>query len=336
MIDIHRRRFVRSALVLGGLGLASGCGRVPTPWQPAGGVSKVPRIGFLALRTVADGLEAFRGGLRELGYVEGRTVVIEERWAEVNEQFPALAAELVNAPVDLIVTAGAAPSTQAAMGATRTIPIVFAATPDPVGSGFVASLARPGGNVTGLSNQANQVTGKRLQLLLEIVPSVARIMHLTDTVASEATGGPREVREAAQSLGLQLLTPTIRMAADLPAAFELAIRDRADALSAAGPALMLAERDRIVDFALSARLPLIAQDRPFPAAGGLLSYGPSRLALYRRAADYVDKILKGTQPPDLPVEQPTVFELVLNVKTARALGLTIPPSVLQQATEILN
>jgi putative ABC transport system substrate-binding protein len=332
VIRFSRRHLVRCSIPLAGLTIASGCGLVPRAHQQP----RTPRVGFLTLRTVTDGLEAFRDGLRELGYIEGQTITIEERRAESNEQFPALAAELVGLPVDLIVTAGAAPSTGAVMAATRTIPIVFAATPDPVGSGFVASLARPGGNVTGLSNQANQITGKRLELLREIVPGVSRIVHLTDTVASEATGGPREARQAAELLGMQFLTPTIHTAADLPAALEMAIHDHADAVSVAGPALMLAERERIVDFAMSARLPLIAQDGPFAEAGGLLSYGPSRLDLYRRAAVYVDKILKGAKPADLPVEQPTVFDLVINLKTAQTLGLTIPQSVMQQATEVIH
>jgi putative tryptophan/tyrosine transport system substrate-binding protein len=187
-----------------------------------------------------------------------------------------------------------------------------------------------------LSNQANQATAKRFQLLLEIAPAVASVVHLTDTVASEATGGFREVQQAAQALGLQLVTPVIRTAADLPPAFALAQRSQVKAVSVAGAVLMLAEQASIVAFATDAGLPLVAQDRNFPAAGGLLSYGPSRLALYRRAATYADKIVHGAKPADLPVEQPTVFDFVVNVRTAQTLGLMIPPSVLQQVTEIIQ
>jgi putative ABC transport system substrate-binding protein len=327
-----RRRFLRGGLGVGGLALLTGCGITP-PWQQP---LKIPRIGFLGLTTVVDVLEAFRDGLRELGYVDGRTIVIEERWAESNEHFPALAAELVGLPVDLIVTAGLAPSIQAAMGATRTIPIVFAATGDPVGSGFVASLARPGGNVTGSSTLGAQTRGKGLQLLRELVPGLSRVMFLGDTVTAEATGNSRQGREAALVLGVTLLTPTIRRAADLPAAFELAVVEHAEALLVTGAPFLVAERGRIVEFATAARLPSMFQEREFVTAGGLLAYGPNRLALYRRAAVYVDKILKGASPADLPVEQPTEFEFVINLTTAQALGLTIPPSLLQQATEIIQ
>jgi putative ABC transport system substrate-binding protein len=328
-----RRCFLQGSLALVGLGLFSGCGGLPLPGrQPA----KILRIGFLGLTTVVDVLEAFRDGLRELGYVEGRTVVIEARWAESNEQFPTLAAELVGLPVDLIVAAGLAPSIQAAMGATRTIPIVFAATGDPVGAGFVASLARPGGNVTGLSTLGAQTRGKGLQLLRELVPGPSRVLYLGDTVAGEATGNSREVREAALSLGVQLLTPTIRGAGDLPAAFELAVVEHAEALLVTGAPLLVAERGRIAEFATAARLPSMFQEREFVTAGGLMAYGPNRLAMYRRAAVYVDKILQGAKPADLPVEQPTEFDFVINLKTATALGLAIPQSVLQQATEVIQ
>jgi len=330
-LPVSRRWFVQGA-GMAGLGLLAGCGQWPWQSQPT---PKIPRIEYLGLSTVVGDLfGAFCDGLRELGYVEGRTIVIGERRAESTEHFPALAAQLVGLPVDLILTEGGAPA-QAALGVTRTIPIVFAGSADPVGVGLVASLAWPGGNVTGLSNQGAQLTGKRLQLLRELVPEVSPVLLLTVTSTSERTGTLRTTHEVAQSLGVQLLAPTIRSAADLPAAFELAIVEHAGALLVAGP-LMLAERGRIVEFATAARLPLLAQDRSVAVAGGLSSYGANTLAIYRRAAVYVDKILKGASPADLPVEQPTLFDFVINLKTAQALGLTIPPHVLLQATEIMQ
>ena len=329
-----RRRFLQGSLALAGLGVLSGCGALSVPWQQP---AKIPRIGYLAFNTSpATESETFRDGLRELGYVEGRTIVIEERLAEAAEQFPALVVELLGLPVDLIVSAGGLLANRAAMGATRTIPIVIPSMTDPVQAGFVTSLARPGGNVTGLSSFGLLTTGKRLQLLRELVPGVSRIMFLSDTVSSQASGALQETQRAAQSLGMQLSTPSFRTAADLPAVFRMAAAEHAEAVLLSGGSLLNSERGRIVEFAMAARLPLIAQDRSFPAAGGLISYGPSRLALYRRAATYVDKILKGASPADLPVEQPTTFDFVINLTTAQALGLTIPDSVLQQATELIQ
>jgi putative ABC transport system substrate-binding protein len=330
-----RRRFLRSGLTLAGLGLLTGCAGPSLTW-PLGARARVPRIGYLGVDSAAGELEAFRDGLSELGYLEGQTIALELRWAQSNEQFPALAAELVGLPVDLIVTAGAGPATQAAIDATRTIPIVFAPAPDPVRTGFVSSLAHPGGNVTGVSNQAPQVQGKRLQLLREIVPGASRVLVLTITALSRASGALQEMQEAAQPLGLELLTPDISTSADIRAALELAVSEQVGAVFATGQPQILRERGPIVEFMTANRLPVLAQDRAFTEVGGLISYGPSRPALSRRAAAYVDKILKGTRPADLPVEQPTVFDLVVNLKTAQVLRLTISDSVLQQATELIQ
>lgn len=327
-----RRRFLQRSLALTSLGLVVGCGQASLPWQQT---TKIPRIGYLALsNTAAVETRAFHDGLRELGYLEGQTITVEERWAGANDQLSALAAELAGLPVDLIVAAAGPSSIEAAMRATRTIPIVFPVAGNPVQSGFVSSLDRPGGNVTGLSTLGAQTEGKRLQLLSEIMPRVSRILYLTDTAA--AAVGVREARQSAQALGLQILTPDIASATDLAAALELAVVTQAEALLVTGVPLMLAERARIVEFATATRLPLIAQERSFAADGGLASYGPARSAMYGRAAVYVDKILRGTKPGDLPVEQPTKFDFVVNLKTAQALGITIPQSVLQQATEVIR
>jgi putative tryptophan/tyrosine transport system substrate-binding protein len=332
-----RRQFVQHSLSLAALSLLSGCGVVPLPWQPTPSRPRIPRIGYLAQMTTAPSeLEAFRDGLHQLGYVEGQSIVIEVRRSEGTEQFAAPAAELVALPVELIVTSGGPVSTQAVMGATRTIPIVLPASPDPVRSGLVASLARPGGNVTGLSAQAPEAQGKLLQLLRELAPGVSRITYLAPTAGAEAAGVLREAEQAAQLLGVELLTPNIRTAADLADAFAMSIDHHAEALWAGSSPLIGGEVIRIVEFATAQRLPVLSQTRSFAEAGGLLSYGPNRLAQFRRAATYVDRILKGANPAEMPVEQPTEFELVINIKTAQALGLSIPPTVLAQATEIIQ
>jgi putative tryptophan/tyrosine transport system substrate-binding protein len=257
------------------------------------------------------------------------------RLAESAEYFPALAAELVAMRVDLIVSATGTLAAQAAIGATRTIPIVFTDLPDPVRSGLVVSLALPGGNVTGGSGLAPQVMGKRLELLREPVPTVSRVMFLGGA-GSQASGGPDEAEQAAQSLGMQLLVPSIRTVADLADAFRIAAVERAEAFLVSGGAFLAGEAGRIVEFATMARIPVLSPSRIYPEVGGLLSYGPNRLAQFRRAATYVDRILKGAKPGDLPVEQPTEFELVINLKTAQALGITVPRSVLDQATEVIQ
>jgi putative ABC transport system substrate-binding protein len=331
-----RRQLLQGGLTLAGLGLLTGCGVVPLPGQPSAG-TKVPRIGYLTQTTTpAAELEAFRDGLRDLGYVEGQNIAIEVRLADGAEQYAAPATELAALPVDVIVTPGGPVSTQAVMGTTRTIPIVLAAAPDPVRAGLVASLARPGGNVTGMSAQGPQSGLKLLQLLREVAPSVGRVMYLTNTAGAEATGALQEAEQAARSAGMQLTAPAIRTIADLAGALQMAIDDGADALWVTTSSIMAGEAGRITAFATAQRLPVLSQTRVHAAAGGLLSYGPDRLAQYRRAATYVDRILKGANPAEMPIEQPTEFELVINLKTAQVLGLTVPRSVLDQATEVIQ
>ena len=301
--------------------------------------AKVPRIGYLAQNLAAGphNVEAFRQGLRDLGYVEGRNVVIEYRDAEGKfERLPALAAELVALKVDVIVapaTAGALAATQA----TRTLPIVFAVAADPVTSGLVTSLARPGGNVTGLSILAPELVGKNLELLTQGVPGVSRVAVLRQPgVLGERTEKDmlKEAEVAARALGVRPQFVEARGPDDFDRAFSEMIRAHAGALTVLPSTMFGSERRRLVDLAAKNRLPAMYSWREFVDAGGLMSYGPNVADNYRRAAAYVDKILKGAKPADLPVEQPTKFELVINRKTAKTLGLTIPPSLLQRADEI--
>ena len=303
--------------------------------------AKVPRIGYLAGDRAASPhlIEAFRQGLRDLGYVEGSNVLIEYRDAEGKfERLPALAAELVALKVDVIV-AGGTPLILAAKQATRTLPIVFAAASDPVTDGLVTSLARPGGNVTGLSNIAPDLVGKRLELLKQAVPGVNRVAILWQP------GGTGERTEqdmrkgaeaAARALGVRLQFLEARGPADFDRAFSDMTRERAGALTSLGGSMFFSERRRLVDLAAKNRLPALYQQREFVDAGGLMSYGANLADNFRGAAGYVDKILKGTKPGDLPIEQPTKFELVINTKTAKALGLTIPPSLLQRADHVIQ
>jgi putative ABC transport system substrate-binding protein len=280
-------------------------------------------------------LTAFRHGLRELGYREGHTVILEERWAAGDlDRLPALAAELVHLPVDVIVASGAA-AVRAAMGATQAIPIVIAGAADPVAEGLVASLARPGGNVTGLAVLAGrEVEGKRLELLKEAVPTTARVAVVLD---STSRLDPTPLREAARVLGLTLLLSAETATPDeFQSAFAAMSRHGADALYAPETPVNARHRRLIVELAAQYRLPAMYSSRDFVDAGGLMAYGPSFAALFRRAAAYVDKILKGTQPADLPVEQPMHFELVINMKTAQALGLVLPPTLLFQADEVIQ
>jgi putative ABC transport system substrate-binding protein len=303
--------------------------------------AKVARIGILAqnLASAPHLTEAIHQGLRDLGYVEGRNVVIERRDAEGKfERLPALAAELVALKVDVIV----APSTVAALAtkqATRTVPIVFAGAADPVTDGLVTSLARPGGNVTGLSVLAPELAGKRLELLKQAVPGVSRVAFLWQPGGSgERTEKNllKEAEVAGRALGVQLQFVEARGPADLDRAFSDMTKARADALVVLGSPMLLNERRRLADLAAKNRLPAVYYSRVYVDAGGLMSYGPDFPALLRRAATYVDKILKGAKPADLPVEQPTKFELVINLKTAKALGLTIPQSVLWRADHVVE
>jgi putative tryptophan/tyrosine transport system substrate-binding protein len=304
--------------------------------------AKIARIGVLTLNPAANPhlREAFLQGLRDLGYVEGRNLVIEYRSAEGKpERLPALAAELVALKVDVIVTGGGPPAALAAKQATRTLPIVFAAAPDPVTDGLVTSLARPGGNVTGLSNLAPELVGKCLEHLKQAVPGVSRVAVLWHPGAvPERTVKDmlKEAEVAARALGVRLQFVEARGPADFDRAFSDMTRARAGALTVLPSNMFLREHRRLVDQAVKNRLPAVYPWREYVDAGGLMSYGPNLADLFRRAATYVDKILKGAKPGDLPVEQPTKFELVINLKTAKALGLTIPQSVLARADEVIQ
>ena len=303
---------------------------------------KVPRIGYLA-NTRAGNLyvpEAFLQGLRDLGWVEGRNVTIEYRDAEGKlERLPALAAELVALKVDVIVTAGGTPAAQAAKQTTRTIPIVFIAAADPVTSGLVTSLARPGGNVTGSSNLTPELVGKFLELLTQAVPGVGLVALVFEPgTVPERTDQDilRAADVAARALGVRLQVIAVRGPADFDKAFSDMTRAHAGAVAMLGSTMITRERRRLVDLAAKHRLPAVYTWRWFVDAGGLMAYGLNVADLFRRTAGYVDKILKGAKPADLPVEQPTKFELVINLKTAKALGLTIPPSVLARADQVIQ
>jgi len=299
-------------------------------------VAKTPRIGILTPAfDPYPPLEAFRQGLRDLGYVEGQSVALEYRHAEGKpERLPVLAAELVRLKVDIILAEGNA-AVRAAQHATETIPIVFPTGFDPVGQGIVASLARPGGNITGLTFQDPELMGKRLELLKAAVPGVTHVAYLWDSSPNSA-GNLQEAETAARGLGMQLYPVEVRAPYAFDQAFATMAEAHADALITQPSAQFLSRRVQLVDLVSKTRLPGIFPNRGLAEAGGLMSYGPSLTANFRRAATYVDKILKGTKPADLPVEQPTKFEFVINLKTAKALGLTIPPTVLFLADEVLR
>ena len=303
--------------------------------------AKVARIGYLSPNLAANPHlpESFRQGLRDLGYVEGRNVVIEYRDAEGKlERLPALAAELVALKVDVIVVGGT-PQALAAKQATRTLPIVFAVVGDPAGRGLVTSLARPGGNLTGLSNVAPELVGKRLELLKQAVPGVSRVAVLwhPGAAAERTSKDMLKVAEVAgRALRVRLQFVEARGPENFDSAFSEMTSARAGALTVLAGTMFINERKRLVDLAAKNRLPAVYPLREFVDAGGLMSYGADDADLFRRAATYVAKILKGTKPSDLPVEQPTKFDLVINLKTAKALGLTIPPSLLGRADEIIQ
>jgi putative ABC transport system substrate-binding protein len=304
--------------------------------QPA---SKVSRIGVLMLAPLSarpQQWEAFRQGLREQGYVLGQNIVVEFRSANGNlERLAELAMELTNLNVAVIVASGTE-ATQAAQKATRVIPIVMSNTGDPVGSGIVASLARPGANVTGLSLVATELSAKRLELLKEAMPGLTRVAVLWNPNNASVTLKAKETAAAARILGLQLQSLEARVPADLETQILAAARAQADALITADDQFLSSQRATIIGLASRYRLPVMSEFREMAEAGGLASYGPSLPDLARRAASYVDRILKGAKPGDLPVEQPTTFELVINLKTAKALGLTIPPAVLARADDIIQ
>jgi putative tryptophan/tyrosine transport system substrate-binding protein len=299
--------------------------------------AKLPTIGFLGAAsqsTWGSWADAFVERLRELGWIEGQTVTIEYRWAEGrSERFAEIAAEFVRLKVDVIVTAGGAGI--AVKRATSTIPIVFAVAIDPVGEGLVTSLARPGGNVTGLSIQAPELAGKRLGLLREVLPGLHRPAILADVGYPAAVLEMRAVQTTARTLGLDVVILEIRQAEDIAPAFE-AHKGDADALYVCAGPLTRTYMLRINTLALATRLPTISTVRESVEAGGLMSYGPNTSDLFRRAAEYVDKVLRGAKPGDLPIEQPTKFELVINLKTAKALGLTIPESFLLRADKVIE
>ena len=298
---------------------------------------KLLTIGFLGASTPSNWSKwtaAFVQRLRELGWIEGRTVAIEYRWAEGrSERFAEFAAEFVRLKVDVIFSVGSAAT--AAMQATSTIPIVFAMAGDPVGSGMVASLARPGGNVTGLSIQSSDLAGKRIEFLREVLPGIRRLAIIANVGNPASVLEMREAQAAARTLGLEVDLLEIRRAEDIAPTFE-ALKSGVQALYVCPDPLVNANHARINTLALGARLPTIHPFRDYLGAGGFMSYGANNADLFRRAGDYVDKILKGAKPADLPVEQPTKFDLVINLTTAKALGLTVPESFLLRADEVIE
>jgi len=298
---------------------------------------KLPTIGFLGTTTASawgPWTAAFVQRLRELGWIEGRNLAIEYRWADArSERFAEIAAEFVRLKVDVIVTGGNA--AVAAKQASSAVPIVFALVDDPIGMGLIASLSRPGGNVTGLAVQATDLAGKRLALLREVVPGLRRLAIMANIDYPSAVLEMGEIQTAAGMLGLEVAPLEIRRAEDIAPAFE-ALKGRAEALYVVGDALVFTHRVRINTLALAARLPTSFNYREYVEAGGLMSYGANLSDLFRRAADFVDKILRGAKPGDLPVEQPTRFSLVINLTTAKALGIAIPPTLLARADEVIE
>ena len=299
---------------------------------------KLPTVGFLGSgspATQGPSSTAFAQRLREGGWIEGRSFAIEYRWADGrDERYAEFAAELVRLKVDVIFTTGT-PAVMAAKRATTLIPIVFAGVANPVGSGLVASLARPGGNLTGVSSQTSEVASKRLELLREVVPSLRRLAVLVNSGNPGVMQELEEIQAAARALGLAVVPLEIRRAGDIPTAFET-IAGRADALSIPVDGLMISQRDHINTSALVARLPTMHGIRAQLEGGGLMSYGANTPDMYRRAGDLVGKILRGAKPADVPVEQPTKFDFVLNLITAKALGLTVPPTLLARADEVIE
>ncbi len=321
-----------ACILLGGAALA---------WQPVARAQQsagIPRIGILTLSVASSmpAFEGFRQGLRDLGYVEGQNIVLELRFAQGRpERLAAMAIELARMKVDVIVIEGAQ-AARVARDASKTIPVVMAVVGDPVRAGLVASLARPGGNITGLSTLSPELSGKRLQLLKEVVPQAMRVAVIWNDSNPAAAGNLEETRTAARSMGVEIQSVEVRDSSDLDVALEAVAAARPGALLTLTNGMFLANRTRIVEFTARSRLPAIFPDREFAQAGGLMAYGPSLTANFRRAAGYVDKILKGAKPADLPVEQPTQFELIINLKTAKALGITIPQAVLLRADEVIQ
>ena len=300
---------------------------------------RIPRIGFMGNSTAeleANLLGAFLAGLREHGYEDGRTIAIEYRWAGGDyDRFPALIAELLAAKVEVIVTAGT-PATLAVKRATTTVPLVMAAVGDPLSTGIVPSLARPGGNITGLSAIAPDLEGKRLELLREVAPKLAHVAFFLNLLNPLHLLSVQQARSAAEVLKINLQTHEVRRSEDIDAAFAAIIKEKPDGLLVLADRVFLHNRQRLMEFAAQQRLPNVNAYRELVEAGGLMSFGPSYEDMHRRAADYVDKILKGTKPGDLPVEQPTKFTLIINVKAATALRLNVPPTLLARADEVIE
>jgi putative ABC transport system substrate-binding protein len=321
-------RFISVAMTL------VGCVGVATAQQP-----KIPRIGYLggnSPSTYPARIEAFRQGLRELVYVEGKNIVVEYRYAEGKaDRERELAAELARLKVDVIVTTGPT-VTRAAKEATVTIPIVFAQDGDPVASGFVASLARPGGNITGLSTLAPELSGKRLELLKEIVPKLSRVTVIGSSTEPGTAQFLKEMELAAGALKVKVQYLDVLSSKDIESAFRAAAKGRADGVVMLGSAVFITHRIQIVELAVKNRLPATYTRPEYVEDGGLMTYGPSINDLFRRAATYVDKILKGRTPADLPVEQPIKFEFIVNLKAAKQIGLTIPPNVLARADKVIK
>jgi putative ABC transport system substrate-binding protein len=319
--------------LIAGLGSAMAWPLVARAQQPG----KLPTIGFSGATPSIESqrVAAFVQRLRELAWIDGRNLSIEYRWAEGrNERYAEIAAELVRLKVDVIVTS-ATPATLAAKQATAVIPIVFAGAADPVRTGLVASLARPGGNVTGLANQQSDTVGKKLEFLREVVPDLRRLAIMVNVGNPASVLDMGEAQATARTLGLAVTTSEIRRAEDIAPAFE-ALKDRADALYICPDPLMNTNRTRINILAVGARLPTMHGYREYVEAGGLMSYGPNIPDQFRRAADYVDKILRGAKPADIPVEQPTKFALVINLTTAKVLGLAVPSTLLARADEVIE
>jgi putative ABC transport system substrate-binding protein len=311
------------------------CGAVVQAQQP----KKIPRIGYLSgsdSGSESIRSEQFRQALRELGHIDGQTITIEYRYAEGRvDRFPELAAQLVRLKVDIIVAPGET-AVGAAKNATKTIPIIMlGAGADPVEVGLVESLARPGGNITGLTNIAQKVAGKRLELLKEAVPKVVRVAHFHDTLRVNVLT-TKEIQPLARPLGLTVKSWGVRSTEDFETVFAALKKERPDGLFVAGGPLMVTNRKRIAGFALTSRLPSVFSDREAVDAGGLMYYGADLSHSYRRAATYVDRVLKGAKPADLPVEQPTNFELFINLKTAKQIGVTIPQSMLYRADRVIK
>jgi putative tryptophan/tyrosine transport system substrate-binding protein len=326
---MRRRDFIT---LLGGAAAWS----FPARAQQAG---KVYRIGFLGNSTAA--LEAnlvapFRDGLRDLGYVEGQNILIEYRWAEGEyERFPALTAELIALKVDVIVTAGT-PASLPVKKAATSIPLVMVVVGDPVATGLVASFGRPGGNITGLTSISSEIEGKRLELLREVLPHISHIAVLWNAASPIQVIEEREVRAATQISVMKMLSLGVRTVEEIEDALATIVRERPGALLVLADRLFLHHRARIMDFAAQRRLPGVHAYRELVEAGGLMSYGPSYADMHRRAASYVDRILKGSKPADLPVQAPVKFELVINLKAAKALGIEIPPMLLGRADEVIE